>query len=233
MIDDWSPTSVLDGWIFAKVCLASVLFGLASVLFVRLTHGVQHFLSARVSRPAMRPVVAAVVVWVLVILAGSRDYLGLGVNSNPAHPAGVTLQSCFHAGGATPWSWLWKLVFTSVSTGGGLRGGEVTPLFFIGTALGNVLAAVLDAPVGLLAGLGFVSVFAGAAKTPLACTMMAVELFVLNQNNPSPTGLTLLAAFACHISWSFSGIDSIYSRQRRLPSEVDAPHQIGVTARLL
>jgi H+/Cl- antiporter ClcA len=223
VIEDWSSTSVLDGWIFAKVCLASVMFGLTSVLFVRLTHMIQHLLATRVSRLAMRPVVAAVAIWVLVMLVGSRDYLGLGVSPNPVNPQGVTLQSCFHEGGATTWSWIWKLIFTAVTVGGGLRGGEVTPLFFMGTALGNATAGYLNAPVGLLAALGFVAVFAGAAKTPLACTVMAVELFVLNQNSPSPAGLTLLAAFACHISWSVSGIDSIFSRQRTLPAELSAP----------
>ena len=219
VIEDWTDKSVLDGWLFAKVCLASVLFGLTSVLFVRLTHAVQQLLATRVPRRAMRPVVAAVAIWGLVLLVGSRDYLGLGVSPNPANPQGVTLQSCFHDGGAGPWSWFWKLVFTAVTAGGGLRGGEVTPLFFMGAALGNALAGCLHAPVGLLASLGFVAVFAGAAKTPLACTMMAVELFVLNQNSPSPAGLTLLAAFACHISWSVSGIDSIYARQRTLPPD--------------
>ena len=77
--------------------------------------------------------------------------------------------------------------------------------------------------MGLLAALGFVAVFAGAAKTPLACTMMAVELFVLSPNHPSPAGLTLLAALACHISWTVSGIDSIYSRQRTLPVDNTGP----------
>jgi len=223
VIEDWSDTSILDGWIFAKVCLASVLFGLTSVLFVRLTHAVQHLLATRVSRPAMRPVVAAVAIWGLVLFVGSRDYLGLGVSPNPVNPQSVTLQSCFQEGGATPWSWFWKLVFTAVTAGGGLRGGEVTPLFFMGTALGNTLAGYLNAPVGLLAALGFVAVFAGAAKTPLACTMMAVELFVLSPNHPSPAGLTLLAALACHISWTVSGIDSIYSRQRTLPVDNTGP----------
>ena len=61
--------------------------------------------------------------------------------------------------------------------GAGFKGGEVTPLFFVGAALGNTLAVWLGAPVDLFAALGFIAVFAGATNTPLACTMMGIELF--------------------------------------------------------
>lgn len=49
------------------------------------------------------------------------------------------------------------------------KGGEVTPLFYIGSTLGNALSTVLP-PLGpsLLAAMGFVGVFAGAANTPIA-----------------------------------------------------------------
>ncbi|XLM22825.1 chloride channel protein, partial [Chromobacterium piscinae] len=59
----------------------------------------------------------------------------------------------------------------------GFKGGEVTPLFYIGAALGNALSPLLHLPFPLLAGMGFVAVFAGAANTPLASTVMALELF--------------------------------------------------------
>lgn len=215
-IGEWGDTSVLDGWLLAKVCLASVLFGLTSLLFVRLTHGVQRVLERTVPPPGLRPIIAAVALWGLVLVVGSRDYLGLGVNPNPANPHGVTLQSCFHEGGATSWSWFWKLVFTAVTVGGGLRGGEVTPLFFIGAAVGNATARAVHAPVGLLAALGFLAVFAGGAKTPLACTLMAVELFVLGQERPPQSTFIFLAALACQISSSVSGTRTIYERQRRI-----------------
>ena len=38
----------------------------------------------------------------------------------------------------------------------------------IGAALGNVAGRLLGAPIDLMAGLGFVAVFAGATNTPLA-----------------------------------------------------------------
>ena len=107
-------------------------------------------------------------------------------------------------------SWWWKLIFTTVTVGSGFKGGEVTPLFFIGAALGNVLGHLLDAPVDLMAALGFVAVFAGATNTPLACTVMAMELFGVQ--------VGAFAALACAVSYLFSGRVSIYKAQRQRPA---------------
>ncbi|MFT2603633.1 chloride channel protein, partial [Escherichia coli] len=76
-----------------------------------------------------------------------------------------------------PWDFLGKMVFTVTSLGTGFKGGEVTPLFYIGATVGNALAPLLNLPFSMLAGIGFVAVFAGAANTPIASTIMAVELF--------------------------------------------------------
>ena len=52
----------------------------------------------------------------------------------------------------------------------------MTPLFFVGAALGNVLARALGLPLAIGAGVGLAAVFAAAAKTPLSLSVMAVEL---------------------------------------------------------
>ncbi|HWJ28331.1 MAG TPA: chloride channel protein, partial [Flavisolibacter sp.] len=134
---------------------------------------------------------------------GNFDYQGLGV-TNPQ--GGVSIISAFTEGGATNWSWLWKLLLTAVTLGTGFKGGEVTPLFFIGATLGNTLAMISGAPVDLFAGIGFIAVFAGATNTPLACTLMGVELFGANN--------VLYYAVACFTAYYFSGHAGIYSAQR-------------------
>lgn len=88
----------------------------------------------------------------------------------------------------------------------GFKGGEVTPLFFIGATLANALGYVLPLPFPLLAGLGFVAVFAGAANTPIASTIMAIELF-----GPD---VGTFAGIACVVSYLFSGHTGIYHAQR-------------------
>lgn len=205
----------LNFLLLAKVALAAAAFGLASRLFVELSHALKWAFSKAIPISWLRPAAGGGIVIALVWLIGERDYLGLGVATNPADPTAVTLQTCFHPGGAAPLSWWWKLLFTAVTVSSGFKGGEVTPLFFIGAALGNILAQFLDAPVGLMAGLGFVAVFAGASKTPLACTIMAFELFAPGQESLLGQGFLIYAAVACFLSNLCSGRGSIYSAQRR------------------
>lgn len=196
--------SPLNWVLAAKVALAAVAFGLVSVLFAEMTHGIHHIFKRVIARPFLRPVVGALLVIGLVYILGTRDYLGLGVSSSD--PKTVTILSSFLPGGADDWSWWWKLLFTAITLGSGFKGGEVTPLFFIGAALGNILGKFLGAPIDLFAAIGFVAVFAGATNTPLACTLMGIELF--------GSQYTIYFAIGCFISYLFSGHSGIYLSQR-------------------
>ena len=140
----------------------------------------------------------------LTLSLGTRDYLGIGVTSQD--PVGVSIVSAFSQISITPYGWIWKLLFTAITLASGFKGGEVTPLFFIGATLGHSLGVLFGVPVDLFAGLGFIAVFAGAANTPLACTIMGIELF----------GFPYLVyyATACFIAYYFSGHSSIYLAQR-------------------
>jgi H+/Cl- antiporter ClcA len=204
----------LDWLLTGKIAIAAIFFGLASVLFAELTHAISWVFKQTNSRPWLRPAVGGCVVILLVWLLRDRDYLGLGVAANPNDPTAVTIQSCFLVGGAGWFSWWWKLLFTAVTVGSGFKGGEVTPLFFIGAALGNVLGVLLGVPVDLMAGLGFVAVFAGATNTPLACTIMAIELFAPDNGSLVSSGFVVYAAVACFLSYFLSGHSSIYHAQR-------------------
>jgi len=109
------------------------------------------------------------------------------------------------------------MAFTIASLGSGFKGGEVTPLFYIGATLGNALAPLLHLPFPLLAGIGFVAVFAGAANTPIASSLMAIELFGAD--------IGVYAAIACVVSYLFSGHTGIYRSQRIGQSKHGAAHQ--------
>ena len=199
-------TPQLDPLLLGKVALAALGFGLASVLFAELQHSLQHLFKTVIRWPLLRPALGGAVVIALAYLLGTRDYLGLGVTSLDPHA--VTILSCFKPGGATDWSWWWKILFTAITLGCGFKGGEVTPLFFIGAALGNVAARLLDATAqtDLFAGLGFIAVFAGATNTPLACTIMGIELF--------GSHAMVYMAVACYLSYLFSGHTGVYLSQR-------------------
>lgn len=212
----------LDARVFGLIAAAAICFGLASRLFSTLVHSLQNMWKTLIPIPWLRPVAGALAVIGLVYLLGTRDYLGIGV-TNP-DPRAVTLLSSFNPGGATLWSWWWKLFFTAVTLSCGFKGGEVTPLFFIGAAMGNAFATLTGQPVDLFAGLGFIAVFAGATNTPLACTLMGVELF--------GTHYTVYFATACFIAYFFSGHSGIYASQRiGVPKRGDEPLPPDVTLR--
>ncbi|TKK71834.1 voltage-gated chloride channel protein [Ilyomonas limi] len=192
-----------DFLLLFKVIVAGAAFGLASYLFAETSHIIKDTSAKYIHNKWITPIAGAALVIGISYLLGTFDYLGLGV-SNPT--GGVSILAAFHPHGADTWSWLWKLILTAITLSTGFKGGEVTPLFFIGATLGNTLATISGSPVDLFAGLGFIAVFAGATNTPLACTLMGVELF--GSNN------VVYYAVACFTAYYFSGHSGIYGSQR-------------------
>lgn len=199
-----ASTFHLDALLLVKVGVAGVLFGLMARCFSEVSHMASAAFKRFCAYAPLRPVIASVVLIGLVYLLGTREYLGLGVWS--PNPADATILGFFDPAHVDYWSWFWKAVFTIVTLSAGFKGGEVTPLFFIGAALGNALAAILGAPADLFAALGFVAVFAGATNTPLACMIMGIELFGATH--------TVYLAVACFLAYICSGHTSIYLSQR-------------------
>jgi len=201
----WYATyTAFDFLLLAKIIVASVAFGLASYLFAFLVHGLKSLFVTIIPKPWLIPVFGGLIIIGLTALLGKPDYLGLGID--PEHARAITIPSAFNAGGADTWSWLWKTIYTTVTLSSGFKGGEVTPLFYIGATLGNTLSVLMDAPAGLFAALGFIAVFAGATNTPLACTFMGIELF--------GSQYALFFAVACFTAYFFSGHSGIYGSQR-------------------
>lgn len=189
------PTLTPTLWL--GILALGALSGLVSKLFCALTHAVQK-LAERVSFVWLRPVVGGLIVIGLTYVVGSRDYLGLSL---------PLIERSFSPGNTVLWAFALKILFTAVTLGSGFKGGEVTPLFCIGATLGAALAQLTGQPVGVFAALGFVAVFAGAAKTPLACFVMGIELF------GAKLGVPLAAV--CLLSFALSGNRGIYAAQRR------------------
>lgn len=186
----------LNAALVGKVAIAGLAFGLAGAAFAELTHAIKRLMSSRVGWPPLRPMLGGVAVIGLAGLFG-QDYLGLSLPLIDRALAGDQLSFAVFA---------LKIVFTAVTLGCAFPGGEVTPLFVIGSTLGAALATPLHLPVALLAAVGFVAVFAGAANVPLACTIMGVELF--------GAGAMMPIAVGCVISYVFSSHRGIYPTQR-------------------
>lgn len=186
----------LSVWTLGTVIAAGCCFGLAARVFADATHLIGGVMKKYVAYAPLRPFIGGVIVVLAVYLVQGDRYIGLGIP--------VIVDAFQHP--LAPWDFLGKLAFTVMSLGSGFKGGEVTPLFYVGATLGNALAPLLHLPFAFLAGLGFVAVFAGAANTPIASTLMAIELFGAE--------IGVYAAMACVVAWLVSGYSGIYRSQR-------------------
>lgn len=188
-VADMTPVNLL--WSL----LAGVIFGLVAMIFSKSTHFWSHLFNKHIKYPPLRPVIGGTILAIAIYFMGTTKYIGLGI---------PTIVDAFNVD-LNSYDFLLKILFTSFTLGAGFKGGEVTPLFFIGATLGNVLIWFIPLPMGLLAGMGFVAVFAGATNTPIACTVMAIELFGIESG--------VFMALACSTAYLFSGHSGIYTSQ--------------------
>lgn len=201
---------------FLAAIAAGIAFGLTAMLFAKTTHAISHWSRRLIKWSPARPLVGGAIVASAVFAVHTTRYIGLGIPTIVASFKGPLHWYDFAA----------KFVFTAVTLGTGFKGGEVTPLFYIGSTLGNALSHMLPLPASLLAGMGFVGVFAGAANTPISSSLMAVELF------GSEAGA--FAAIACVASYLFSGHSGIYHAQRVGKSKHAAlAHEEGLSLSLV
>jgi len=186
----------ITAWTLSATLVAGIVFGLVGMQFANATHGLSDYMKKRVQYAPLRPFIGGMVVALAVWALGTQRYIGLGIPT--------IVESFQHQ--LPAWDFAGKMAFTIASLGTGFKGGEVTPLFYIGATLGNALAPLLHLPFPMLAAIGFVAVFAGAANTPIASTIMAIELF-----GPA---IGPYAGIACVVSYLFSGHTGIYRAQR-------------------
>ncbi len=175
--------------------IVGVLFGLTAMLFSRTTHFWGRLFSKTIPYPPLRPFVGGIILAITVSLIGTTKYIGLGI------PTIVESFSTTHQW----YDFLLKILFTGFTLGAGFKGGEVTPLFFVGASLGSFLSICIPLPIALLAGMGFVAVFSGATHTPIACTVMGMELFGIESG--------LFIGIACMLAYYSSGLIGIYHSQ--------------------
>lgn len=187
---------VFSGFFLVQVIVAGIFFGIVALLLIELFN---LFKKAAERLPIGWTPAKGVIggaALVLLTLAFSTQYLGLGLQTTQA-----TLQ-----GQHTVWyAFLLKIVFTSITLGFGGTGGIITPIFFIGSTAGSLFAQVFSLNTATFAALGLVAVLAGTTNTPIAASIISVELF-----GPA---VAPYAAVACVVSYVMSGHRSIYPSQ--------------------
>ncbi|MHC5353543.1 chloride channel protein [Myroides sp. LJL115] len=187
---DFNPKNIL------LISLCAIAFGLTGIAFVKLSELLSALFTRYITISYWRPFVGGALFVLIIVILQTDIYNGLGVK---------TIQEAFLS--PMPlWVFAIKLLLTALVLSSGFKGGEVTPLFFIGATLGSALAYHLGLPLDAIASIGFVAVFCACTKTPLACIAMGIELFGWHN--------ALYIALGCSIAFMVSGRHSIYKNQQ-------------------
>ena len=180
-----------------KLVLLGVLFGLCGNLFAYALSWSKKKAAIIFPNPYKRIVVMGIFLSIVFLLLDKGRYSGLGTNLIAASFAGQPVYV---------YDWLFKLLLTVLTLSAGFQGGEVTPLFAIGTSLGVLLASLFGLPVGLVAALGYAAVFGSATSTFLGPILIGCEVF----------GFTNFPYFfiVCAVAFSLHRQHSIYGAQK-------------------
>lgn len=184
-----------------KTLVLGILCAILSILFCILLHTVEERMEHHIKNPYIRIVIAGVVILLLGVLFQSYDYFGVGEQVIHNAIAGETVWFAFLA----------KMLFTAITLGGGFKGGEIVPTFFIGATFGCLMGSILGLSPSLCAALGMVALFCGVTNCPLASLLIAAELFGMQC---LPFALIVIA-----VSYLLSGYQGLYKEQRFLYSK--------------
>ena len=176
----------------AWAIIAGILFGLTALAFTSTGRLFENIFN-KIKFAPLRPFIGGIIIALFIVLFNSTKFIGLGIPS---------IQDAF-TNNAGQFDFAIKLILTSFTLSAGFKGGEVTPLFFIGATLGNLLIWFIPLPMALLAGMGFVAVFSGATNCVFASIALGLELFGMKAG--IYVGLASIAAYFT------SGPNGIYS----------------------
>ena len=180
---------------FLKVLLSGIFIGLCSLLFIE---SMKYFKGLSDKFKIWEPLKGLIggTALVILVLPFSTQYLGLGLETIEAALHGEEVAWCAFAA---------KIIFTCITLTFGGSGGVVTPIFFVGSTFGNVYAQFMGLDLSTFAAIGMVALLAGCANTPIAASILAVEMF-----GPK---IAPYAAVACVASFLMTGHRSIYPSQ--------------------
>lgn len=187
--------------ILVKVILLAILCAIVSIVFCECMRLSTILYTKYFKNPYLRIVIGSLIIIGLTLLVGTRDYNGAGMNVIARAIQGET----------SPEAFLLKIIFTALTLGAGFKGGEIVPVFFIGSTFGCFAGTLLGLDPGFAAALGFTAIFCACVNAPLASIFLSVELFGSTR--------ILLFAIVCAVSYTLSGNYSLYSSQKFLYSK--------------
>ncbi len=182
--------------ILAVICLG-IIFGLVGRLFSFSLSKLKTYMGEKIMNQFLRIGGMAIPLAILLFAIHGSRYSGLGTNIISAGFTGQTIYG---------YDWILKLLFTIFTLAIGFQGGEVTPLFSIGTSLGVILGGLFGLPPMLCAALGYAAVFGSATNTLIAPIMIGLEVF--------GGADMVLFVIVCAVAYGVNGDRSIYTQEK-------------------
>ena len=186
---------VFDTASYLVYILAGVFFGLVALMHTEILFLAEKLFKGLKMNYVFKALLGSGLLLIMLLVLGRR-YLGLGTD---------IIDAALRGESGPPLDFLWKSLFTSVTLSCGGSGGIVTPIFFIGATSGITFATLFGQNPMLFGPLGFVAVLAACANTPIAATIMAIELF--------GSKVAAIAAITCITAFFVSGHGSVYPSQ--------------------
>lgn len=179
----------------AKFVLLGIFCAGLSVLFCLFLRGAGKFYHTFFKNDYVRVVAGGVLVIVLTLLSGTRDYNGAG-----------TQMIARAIVGDVPWyAFFLKMLLTALTLAAGYKGGEIVPAFFTGATFGCLFGQLFGISPSMCAAAGMLAVFCGVTNCPIASMLIGFELFGFS-------GVTYLL-IAVSISYMLSGYRGLYKEQ--------------------
>ena len=191
----------LNWEIYLKASFIAILCGLLSIVFCFVLKNSARIYRYFIRNPYLRIFIGGLLVVVLTFICGTYDYNGAGSE---------VIAKAFET--RAPFQqFILKLLFTALTLGAGFKGGEILPVFFVGSTFGSFIAPLLGLDCSLGAAIGLSCLFCGVTNCPV--TALFLELFGVK---------TLpICLITCAIAYMFSGYAGLYSEQKILYSKLE------------
>lgn len=186
-----------------RVGVIAVAVAVVSTLFCHAMHLSERIAGKHVKNPFVRIFVGGIIVVLLTLLVGTRDYNGGGID---------VIERIFESGNVRPEAFILKIIFTVITISAGYKGGEIVPSLFIGATLGGTLSSLLGLTPAMGAAVGMSAFFCGVTNCPIATFFICTEMF-------GSDGMIFYAVSAA-VSFVLSGYSSLYHSQHLVYSKL-------------
>ncbi|MDE5763795.1 MAG: chloride channel protein [Ruminococcus sp.] len=186
--------------LYLKTAFLGILCAVLSIIFCE-AMGITVKIFKKIHNHALRGAVGGTAVVILTLIVGNYEYNGTG---------GSMIVSAFSE---SPFAgaFIIKIIFTVITLGSGFKGGEIFPVFFIGSSFGSAIAPIMGIDCSVGAAIGMTALFCGVTNCPVASILLSIELF-----GSEGIGIYVLA---CAVSYMLSGYRGLYSEQKIIYSK--------------